>query len=52
MKKNFKITQTDSGSYITWVSEGCGKHRKKAKITGSPLSMYRKIYIIEPMLIV
>lgn len=35
MKKNFKITQTDSGSYITWVSEGCGKHRKKAKITGS-----------------
>lgn len=35
MKKNFKITQTDSGSYITWVSEGCGRNRKKAKITGN-----------------
>ena len=34
-KKNFNITQTDSGSYVTWVSEGCGHHRKKAKITGN-----------------
>lgn len=34
MKKNFKITQVSSGNYITWVSQGWGKHRKKAKITG------------------
>ena len=34
MKKNFKITQTDSGSYKTWGSEGCGKHRKKGKDYG------------------
>ena len=35
MKKQFKITQNDSGSFFTWVSEGAGKHRKKAKITGN-----------------
>lgn len=35
MKRNFKITQTTSGNYITWVSQGCGNHRRKAKITGS-----------------
>ena len=35
MKKKFNITRTESGSYVTWVSEGCGRHRKKAKITGS-----------------
>ncbi len=35
MKKQFKITQNDSGSFFTWVSEGTGKHRKKAKITGN-----------------
>ncbi len=34
-KKNFNITQTDSGSYVTWVSEGCGHNRKKDKITGN-----------------
>lgn len=35
MKKNFKVTQTTSGNYITWVSQGCGKYRRKSKITGT-----------------
>ena len=32
--KKFNITQTDSGRFFTWVSDGCGHNRKKAKITG------------------
>ena len=34
IKKKFNITQTDSGRFFTWVSDGCGHNRKKAKITG------------------
>ena len=34
LKKKFNISQTDSGRFYTWVSDGCGRHRKKAKITG------------------
>ena len=44
-KRNYKITETESGSFISWVSDGMGpdNKRKKAKITGAtPEEVIRK----------